>query len=248
MVVGDLCEVVDDLIDGDKEVTKADIIRTLYTALVDLPSNPFFKSYSEYLVPVIETGINAWLDANELEKSHDKRDRMFAYVLRDQYMDVLFMCLTITRGRAKMREISLEVREFFTQQRDLRGLSIQNGGCDMSAGGGSSKAAKPSSEERENWKQQTDIARGLWDSYQSLGAPVLEQLSGEALEPLDKDYDALASSRASAAGTDVEQAFGDSASRIKRQLERAGVRPDSGRFTATMRSWTWGVPPRRRAP
>lgn len=114
VVVGDLCEVIDDLIDADKEVTKADIIRTLYTALVDLPSNPFFKSYSEYLVPVIETGINAWLDANELEKSHDKRDRMFAYVLRDQYMDVLFMCLTITRGRAKMREISLEVREFFT--------------------------------------------------------------------------------------------------------------------------------------
>ena len=110
----------------------------------------------------------------------------------------------------------------------------------MSAGGGSTKAAKPSSEERENWKQQTDIARGLWDSYQSLGAPVLEQLSGEALEPLDKDYDALASSRASAAGTDVEQAFGDSASRIKRQLERAGVRPDSGRFTATMRSLDLG--------
>ena len=110
----------------------------------------------------------------------------------------------------------------------------------LGGGGGSSKAAKPSSEERENWKTQTEISRGLWDSYQSLGAPVLEQLSGEALEPLDKDYDALASSRASAAGTDVEQAFGDSASRIKRQLERAGVRPDSGRFTATMRSLDLG--------
>ena len=114
ILYGDLCEVIDDLIDGDKEVDQASIIRTLYTALVDLPSNPFFRAYSALLIPVIETGIGAWLDANKLEKSENVTDRMFAYVLRDQYVDVLYQCLTITRGRDMMHELSLEVRRFFT--------------------------------------------------------------------------------------------------------------------------------------
>ena len=104
-------------------------------------------------------------------------------------------------------------------------------------GGGSSRAAEPTAEERGLWQTQSDIARGMWDSYQSFGAPVLEQLSEEAL---GGDLDALSSSRASAAGADVEQAFGDSATRIKRDLERYGVRPDSGRSAATMRSLDLG--------
>jgi hypothetical protein len=73
----DLCEVFDDLIDKDKPVTDDDIIRTLFTALVDIPMNPFFAHYRHQLVPVVITGINAWLDANKLERGSDN-DKVFA--------------------------------------------------------------------------------------------------------------------------------------------------------------------------
>ena len=112
--VSDLCEVFDDLIDGDKEVTPADIHRTLFTALVDLPANPFFHRHASALIPVHLTGIVAWLDANRLEKSENTNDRIFGYALRDQYMDCLLMAVCLTRGRETMLKLTAEIRHFFT--------------------------------------------------------------------------------------------------------------------------------------
>ena len=79
--VSDLCEVFDDLIDGDKEVTPADIHRTLFAALVDLPANPFFHRHTSALVPVHLTGIAAWIDANRLEKSDNTQTTGFSVML-----------------------------------------------------------------------------------------------------------------------------------------------------------------------
>ena len=112
--VSGLCEVFDDLIDGDKEVTPEDIHRTLFVALVDLPANPFFHRHANALVPVHLTGIVAWLDANRLEKSENTNDRIFGYALRDQYMDCLLMAVCLTRGRETMLNLTAEIRHFFT--------------------------------------------------------------------------------------------------------------------------------------
>lgn len=114
----DMCEVFDDLIDKDKPVTDEDIVRTLFNALVDIPMNPFFIQHRMELVPVIITGINAWLDANRLEKGSDN-DKVFAYVLRDWYAELVSFIIFLTRGRHYLRTVSMDVRTFFTHHETL---------------------------------------------------------------------------------------------------------------------------------
>ncbi|RBO54778.1 hypothetical protein DSD19_04535 [Rhodovulum sp. BSW8] len=114
----DVCEVFDDLWDGDKPVTRDDLSRTLFNCLAEIPINPFFDRFKQQLVPIIITGINAWLDANALENGN-RNDRVFAYVLRDWYMELIAFVIYLTRGRDHMRRVSLDVREFFTHHETL---------------------------------------------------------------------------------------------------------------------------------
>jgi hypothetical protein len=115
---GDICEVFDDLVDKDKPVTEADLARTLFVCLTELPLNPFFDKYKWQLVPIIVTGINAWLDANRLEKG-SQNDRVFSYVLRDWYAELIAYVIYLCRGREYMRSVSMEVRHFFTHHETL---------------------------------------------------------------------------------------------------------------------------------
>ncbi|MFG6524496.1 hypothetical protein [Sulfitobacter sp. M23508] len=114
----DLCEVIDDLWDGDKEVTKADLTRILFAVMTELPLNPFFANYRNELAAVMITGINAWLDANELEQGSEN-DKVFSYVLRDWYAELIAFVIYLTRGRDYMRAVSMEVRQFFTHHETL---------------------------------------------------------------------------------------------------------------------------------
>lgn len=114
----DVCELFDDLIDRDKEIKDADVIRVLFCVLTEMPMNPFFDTWKRQLIPIIITGINAWLDANELEKG-TANDRVFAYVLRDWYMEFVSFVIYLTRGRDMMRALSMEVRRFFTHHETL---------------------------------------------------------------------------------------------------------------------------------
>lgn len=114
----DFCEVLDDLWDGDKEVTKDDLTRILFVAMTEMPINSFFDQYKANLIPVIVTGINAWLDANELERGGDN-DKVFSYVLRDWYAELIAFVVYLTRGRAYMRSVSMDVRTFFTHHETL---------------------------------------------------------------------------------------------------------------------------------
>jgi hypothetical protein len=114
----DFCEVIDDLWDQDKEVTKADLTRILFVALTGLPLNPFLVNYRSEIVPILVTGINAWLDANELEKGSDN-DKVFSYVLRDWYAELIAFVIYLTRGQDYMREVSMDVRRFFTHHETL---------------------------------------------------------------------------------------------------------------------------------
>jgi|GEM_PF-1407950 len=115
---GDACELFDDLIDRDKELEDGHVIRVLFSLLTEMPLNPFWDEHKGALIPVIVTGINAWLDANELEKGDD-HDQVFSYVLRDWYMELLAFVIYLTRGRDYMRSVSMEIRRWFTHHETL---------------------------------------------------------------------------------------------------------------------------------
>lgn len=114
----DACELFDDLIDKDKPIADDHVTRVLFVLLTEMPMNPFFDRHKASLVPVIVTGINAWLDANTLEKG-TQNDRVFAYVLRDWYAELIAFVIYLTRGREYLREVSMDVRNFFTHHETL---------------------------------------------------------------------------------------------------------------------------------
>ena len=118
VMFGDTCELFDDIIDRDKDITDAHAVRVLFAVLTELPFNRFFEAYKHQLVPIIITGINAWLDANELEKGSE-HEQVFAYVLRDWYVELISFIIYVLRGPEYLRAVSMEIRHFFTHHETL---------------------------------------------------------------------------------------------------------------------------------
>jgi hypothetical protein len=116
LMVGDASEFFDDVVDADKPLEHGHPERVLFALLTQLPLNPFFDKYRAQLCAVMHTGINAWLDATELEKSADKTPRHRAYVLRDWNLELLMYIVYLTRGRDYMRSVSIEIRNFFLHE------------------------------------------------------------------------------------------------------------------------------------
>ena len=111
-------EFFDDVVDQDKEITRARAMKILFNVAAELPLNPFFDRYKGQLIPLIVAGINAWLDANEMEQGNFN-DRVYAYVMRDFYMEMVPFIVYLTRGKKAMRTLSLEIRQFFTKHETL---------------------------------------------------------------------------------------------------------------------------------
>ncbi|TQE98719.1 MAG: hypothetical protein FKY71_12315 [Spiribacter salinus] len=114
----DAAEFFDDVVDRDKVIPYEKTARVLFNAFTEVPINPFFERFKYQLIPVLITGINAWLDSNELEKG-TQNDRVFSYVMRDYYMEIVPFVVYLTRGKKVMRQLSIEIREFFTHHEDL---------------------------------------------------------------------------------------------------------------------------------
>lgn len=110
--MGEIIEVWDDLIDKDKPTSDERINNTFYLLTIQLPQNPFYVAYHQQLTPYLEASYNSFLDSVELEKGTEQ-EKMFAYVLRFNSLEWVMAVIRLTRGRAKARELSMEVRKFF---------------------------------------------------------------------------------------------------------------------------------------
>jgi hypothetical protein len=119
LIIGQTAEVWDDLVDGDKEVTTEEINKTFYTVLTKLPLNPFFDRYKFQLTPLMVTGLNTWQDSDILAKGN-ANDKAMAYVLRDWYVELVVFSVYLLRGYDAMREVSMEIRRFFSQHESLQ--------------------------------------------------------------------------------------------------------------------------------
>ena len=109
------CQVVDDLVDRDNQVTNDDIYRMFLSLIIELPRNKFYRVHIDYLTPVINHVIHDWIDANRMEKGEEQEQRV-AYVLRDTYNSILSHCAYLLYGQDKMNEVNKIVREIvFTE-------------------------------------------------------------------------------------------------------------------------------------
>lgn len=117
MTLSDITELWDDLVDGDKQLTKGRIDDAFFKALVTLPTNPFFEAHKSYLVPLIIMAINSWQDANTLEHG-GRNERALAYTLRQMDLQIVQAIVYITQGYDKMREVSGEIWKMFAAEQD----------------------------------------------------------------------------------------------------------------------------------
>ena len=109
-------EIWDDLVDRDKPVDEAEVNRAFVTALTTLPRNPVWREHCLFLLPAVLLGINAWLDANELERDPEERYRMLAFYARNYVAEVVHAVAFCVLGFAGMREVSLELRRFMAHE------------------------------------------------------------------------------------------------------------------------------------
>lgn len=106
----DAVEVWDDLIDKDNPVSDEKLTQTFLNLIFWLPQNPFFEAHKQYLLPVIMTCVNAWLDSNKLSESEVQRDRQAAWWLKQMGVELYGAVAFLMGGFDHMRSVSLEAR------------------------------------------------------------------------------------------------------------------------------------------
>ena len=116
---GQISQIWDDLVDGDKQVSAEEINRAFVAALVHIPVNPFYNAHFVILQPLVCAAINAWLDSNDLPDTDIPNRNVQAYVLRDRLQEFVLACARIVGGWAWMRQVSLTVRREFTSRETL---------------------------------------------------------------------------------------------------------------------------------
>ena len=112
----DSIELWDDMIDQDAEISSETINRVFMNLLFWLPQNPFFEKNKMYLLPLVMTCINAWMDANEWQKSPVSRCRQAAWWLKQMGVEMYSSVAFLTGGFNHMRRISLQARKILMHE------------------------------------------------------------------------------------------------------------------------------------
>lgn len=117
MDVSDICELWDDIVDADKELTVEHVNAVFMRALISLPLNPFYAHHRSFLTPIIITSINSWMDANLL-KQGSRSERAVAYTTRNMDIQVIQAIIYLTRGQEFLRTVSPQLWKMFAAEQD----------------------------------------------------------------------------------------------------------------------------------
>lgn len=111
-----ISETWDDLIDRDKPVADAQIHEVFSCALIRLQTNRFFLANHAAIMSAVITGVNAWMDANELETRATEKERALAFYIRNYCYEMLSVMVFAVGGWDWLRKVSLEMRMFFQHE------------------------------------------------------------------------------------------------------------------------------------
>lgn len=103
---------LDDIIDGDKELTDEQLIEAELAWMLALSKNPFYTAHQGFLMPLLIMSCNAWLDANKWEKSENQVKRVHSDVLKSYYHEVMFSVVYLCGGWKALREFTTLHREY----------------------------------------------------------------------------------------------------------------------------------------
>jgi hypothetical protein len=111
-----VCHVWDDLIDKDVERSDDHINHAFWTALVEIPRNPYYRQFASEIQPLIAVSIHEWFAANKLEAGN-RRD--ISYTLRCSIVSLIHQAAEICGGYEWAIEVGEEIR-LKTQSETIR--------------------------------------------------------------------------------------------------------------------------------
>lgn len=101
---------LDDIIDGDKEVTKDRVVGAFWDAMIHVSSNPFFIEHAAFLRPLMSSALVNWQIANVFEQIGGE-ERHIAHSMRYDLATVLVMMAYLIGGRNWAEMIGPEIRK-----------------------------------------------------------------------------------------------------------------------------------------
>ena len=99
----------DDLYDADVERPKDDINQMMWAALIEIPSNPFYRAHFNTLHTLLRQGILDWFDANVMEAKPGIA-REIAHVARYGLASMIVHCAFLVGGMDWAREVGPHLR------------------------------------------------------------------------------------------------------------------------------------------
>lgn len=105
----DVAHAWDDLIDKDKPMGDMEIGRAFFTAMVGIPSNPFFQQHADALLPVMAGACFNYQIANRFERGTQEQ-KVLAHVLRYAVADVLVHVAFLVGGWEWVAQVGPEIR------------------------------------------------------------------------------------------------------------------------------------------
>lgn len=125
-LVSGISQTWDDLIDRDRDVSPDAINGMMWSALVDLPLNPFYARHFSRLSTLMQQTILDWQTANALETA-DVKDRRVAFILRDSLAGVLVHCAYLIGGYDWAAQVAPAVRRYIHDEDFDAYLGTDNG-------------------------------------------------------------------------------------------------------------------------
>lgn len=102
----------DDFVDGDA-MPRDEIDRAIYASLVEIPSNPFFRSNASILLPIHSNLVLKWKGADTAEQSGTSLHQ--AYMWRAGFYDLILQVVSIVHGPKLAMECAHVVMELYAE-------------------------------------------------------------------------------------------------------------------------------------
>jgi len=107
-----LAHAMDDMVDRDKPMTDREMYEVFWLALVQIPSNGFYRRHAKELIPLAATSLLNWAAATDIEKREKPalEDLHVAHVIRHNVADAYILIATIIGGPQHGFEVAAELR------------------------------------------------------------------------------------------------------------------------------------------
>lgn len=116
LMIRDVLHFWDDLVDGDRAVSYEETNRSMFTALVSIPANSFYRQHQTELAPVLINSIANWHAANEFERTSDAEKLQLAFVVRSDYANLLIHMAYLVGGYDWVMRVTPMIRSMWTDE------------------------------------------------------------------------------------------------------------------------------------